>query len=127
WEPEVVLTDLDLVASAPVIIRELNYSVHIRAVSLESAETGAELWRTERDGVGELFPTQAREELEAAVASAPPGLVRIRIRRDPAQRLLVPVGEVPAYGWRAWDPTGADALGAIAPVVADDRSLTNGL
>ena len=127
WDPEVVLTDLDLGVSAPVIIRELNYNAHIRAVTLESAETGEELWRTERNGVGELFPTEAREELEAAVASAPPGLVRIRIRRDPAQRLLVRVGEVPGYGWRTWDPAGADAPDAAAPVVAEGRALANGL
>jgi hypothetical protein len=127
WDPEIVLSDLDVAASGPVIIRELNYNVHVRSVSLESEETGDELWRTERDGLGELFPTSAREELEAVTADAALGRVRIRIRRDPALRLLVPVAEVPAYGWRTWDPDGADALGTVEPVVAGQRSLANGL
>ncbi len=54
--------------------------------------------------------------------------VVIRVSRQPSQRLLVRVVDVPGYGWRAWDPDGADAL-TVAPVEVDDatRTITNGL
>ena len=49
--------------------------------------------------------------------------VVVRVARQPSQRLLVRVVDVPGYGWRAWDPTGADAL-TVAPVEVDDATLT---
>jgi mannosylglycerate hydrolase len=126
WDPEVVMDDLDAASSAPVILRELKYNARIHSVTLEDVTTGAELWRTERDELDELFPTEARDSLDAAIAAHGPGRVRIRIGRDPAQKLLVRVGDVPGYGWRVWEPTGVDATGQGTSVIVEGHSITNG-
>src|SRR5262249_49619950 len=93
----------------------------LQSIALESVETGDVLWRTERDGDGQLFAPGVRRELEDLVAASPPGRVRIRITRPPTQRLLARVADVPGYGWRQWSPgppaapgTGGDGGRVIA-------------
>jgi alpha-mannosidase len=56
------------------------------------------------------------------------GNVRVRITQQPSQRLLVRAVDVPGFGWRAWDPAGADALDVPPVSVSDqDTVLDNGL
>jgi alpha-mannosidase len=119
---ERVLTELDLATMAAVVVRELKHSQRIEMIALESVATGEELWRAERERDGSMLTAGTRAELDALAASGA-GIVRIRVRTQPTQKLLVHVADVPGYGWQSWTPAALD----VAPVTVEGRSLDNGL
>jgi hypothetical protein len=116
------LTELDLSTMAAVVVRELKHNRRIEAISLESVATGEELWRAERERDGSMLTAGTRAELDALAASGA-GMVRIRVRTQPTQKLLVRAAEVPGHSWLTWQPSPLD----VDPVVAEGRSLANGL
>jgi len=116
------LMELDLSTMAAVVVRELKHNRRIEAIALESMETGEELWRAERERDGSMLTSGTRAELDEIAASGS-GTVRLRVRMQPTQKLLVRMGEIAGHSWRAWAPASPD----VEPVVADGRSLSNGL
>jgi alpha-mannosidase len=116
------LMELDLSTMAAVVVRELKHNRRIEAIALESVQTGAELWRAERERDGSMVTAGTRRELDE-VAASESGNVRLRVRMQPTQKLLVRVTDIPGHSWRAWKPGPLD----VEAVVADDRSLSNGL
>jgi alpha-mannosidase len=119
---ERVVTELDLGTMAAVVVRELKHNRRIEAIALESVETGEELWRAERETDGSMLTAGTRAELDALAASGS-GQVRIRVRTQPTQKLLVRAPGIPGYGWQSWSAQPLD----VEPVVAEERSLSNGL
>jgi alpha-mannosidase len=119
---ERVLAELDLATMAAVVVRELKHNRRIEMIALESVANGEELWRAERERDGSMLTAGTRAELDALAASGA-GMVRIRVRTQPTQKLLVRVKDVPGYGWQSWTPAVLD----VAPVTVDGRSLGNGL
>src|SRR5581483_92829 len=119
---ERVLTELDLGSMAGVVVRELKHNRRIEAIALESVDTGEELWRAERERDGSMLDAGTRAELDALAASNA-GTVRIKIRTKPTQKLVVRMTDVPAHGWRCWEPAPLD----VAPVDAGGSTMTNGL
>ncbi len=119
---ERVLAEMDLETMAAVVVRELKHNRRVEMVALESVATGEELWRAERERDGSMLTAGTRAELDAVAASGV-GMVRIRVRTQATQKLLVRVTDVPGYGWRSWSPRALD----IAPVTVQGRTLDNGL
>jgi hypothetical protein len=119
-----VLSELDLGSMAAVIVRELKHNRRIEAISLESVATGEELWRAEREHDGSMLSTGARAELDTIAASGA-GMVRVRVRMQPTQKLLVHAADVAGYGWKAWEPAPLD-VGAVS-IGTDGRSIGNGV
>ncbi len=107
---------------AAVVVRELKHNRRIEAIALVSVETGEELWRAERERDGSMLTAGTRAELDELAASGT-GMVRIRIRTQPTQKLLVRESGIAAHSWRTWKPAPLD----VEPVVAEARSLSNGL
>ena len=116
------VTELDLSTMAAVVVRELKHNRRIEAIALVSVETGEELWRAERERDGSMLTAGTRAELDELAASGT-GMVRIRIRTQPTQKLLVRESGIAAHSWRTWKPAPLD----VEPVVAEARSLSNGL
>ena len=69
-----------------------------------------------------MLTAGTRAELDTLAASDV-GMVRIRVRTQPTQKLVVRLTDVPGYGWQSWSPGPLD----VAPVTVDERSLDNGL
>jgi hypothetical protein len=114
------LTELDLSTMAAVVVRELKHNRRVEAIVLESVETGEELWRAEREHDGSMLTAGTRAELDELAAGGS-GMVRIRVRMQPTQKLLVRASDVPGHGWRTWTEQPLD----VDPVVAEERSLSN--
>ena len=116
---------------AAVVVRELKHNRRIEAIALESVETGEELWRAERERDGSMLTAGTRAELDELAASGS-GMVRIRVRTQPTQKLLVRVADIPGHGWRTLEarrrststrssPTSARCrTGCVRVEVADD-------
>src|SRR5262249_27234400 len=68
-----------------------------------------------------MLTAGTRAELEELAATGS-GMVRIRVRMQPTQKLLVRVSDIPGHGWRTWTEQPLD----VDPVVAEERSLSNG-
>ena len=119
-----VLAELDLADMAAVVVRELKHNERILGLTLESVDTGAVLWRAERDEHGELLGPGARAELDAlADSSAGSGRVRIRVTGLATQKIVAHVADVPGYGWRVFT---FDEL-EVVPVAVSGTRIDNGL
>jgi len=119
---ERVLAELDLATMASVVVRELKHNRRIDAIWLEAADTGEELWRAERHHDGSMLEEGTRAGLDA-IAASHDGVVRVCVRTQPTQKLLVRVHDVPGYGWQQWRPAPLD----VAPVIVDGDTLSNGV
>ena len=63
----------------------------------------------------------ALSDLYAQAGARRTSPVRLRVEREPFQVVLARLSEVPAYGWRRWEPEALDE-----PVRVDDRVIDNG-
>jgi alpha-mannosidase len=64
----------------------------------------------------------ALSDLYAQAGARRTSPVRLRLEREPFQVVLAQVPEVPAYGWRRWEPAAVES-----PVVVDGFTMDNGL
>src|SRR4051794_2730498 len=117
-----VIAEVDMTGMAATVVRELKHNDKVRALALESVETGAIVWSAERGANGELLHPGARAELDA-LAESGVGQVRIRVKATATQKVLARIANIPGFGWKAWDTTPLD----VAPVTATGTSLDNGV
>jgi mannosylglycerate hydrolase len=64
----------------------------------------------------------ALSDLYAQAGARRTSPVRLRLEREPFQVVLARVAQVPAYGWRRWEPAAVES-----PVVVDGSTMDNGL
>src|SRR5213078_2911981 len=94
-----VIAEIDMSGMAATVVRELRNNERIRALALESVETGEIVWSAERDVNGDLVSPDLTSELDALAASGV-GQVRVRVKATATQKVLVRVDDVPGFGWR---------------------------
>ncbi len=117
---ELDMPPMPIDGSVPVVVRELKYNLLVEAIALVSRATGETLWRAERGSDGELLSGDVRADLDQMTATITEEVI-VRVTRPAAQTLLVRTGDVAGYGYRGWDPAGADRTDE-PPVTATEET-----
>ncbi len=99
-------------------------STAVVGARLDAGQDGVDLLI--HTGSGQATSAEARQVMAEAWAQAGAHRdqpFRLRVQRDPWQRVLAHIADVPGFGWRAWQPGTATP----APVSVEQWHLDNGL
>jgi mannosylglycerate hydrolase len=103
-------------------IRNDEIAVGCNIVAVESHESDGVFEVTLTTGVRRRRGADAAlSDLYAQAGARRKAPVQLRVEREPFQVVLARASEVPAYGWRRWEPEALDA-----PVRVDGRVMDNG-
>ena len=98
----------------------------VRAIDVEEDDGGvAVVLRAGPTRLGGPTVEESRRELYALLGERRDAWYRVRVERQPRQRLLVRVDDVPGYGWHRWTPEGSET--ARHPVDVHGTTMENGL
>ncbi|HVF73831.1 MAG TPA: hypothetical protein VM938_02180 [Acidimicrobiales bacterium] len=104
--------------------QQLDADTYVNAIRVEETDDGLDIV-IEADARlrTEFLVEETKRDLYARAGANPDSPVRVRIEQPPSIRVLARVEDVPGFGWTMW----AAEPSAVAPVVADGQSLSNGL
>jgi hypothetical protein len=110
------------VATATVMVSELEYTRGIRSFTVEALD-GTELLHVEREEAGTLVTPLVRRALAELRRDHAGESVQVRVTNKPALTVLARIDPVAGFGWRSW----AGAAASVQPVTAGDLELANGI